>query len=129
MDCLFCKIIKKEIPCYNIYEDDKVLAFLDINPSTNGDTLIIPKTHYENIIDIPTEEITYIYEIIKKLYPTIKEKLNCDGLTIVQNNDYGQEIKHFHIHLTPRYKNDELKQTFNKELLKNLNEIHKVLTK
>ncbi len=128
MDCLFCKIINKEIPSEIIYEDSKVIIFLDIKPSTNGDMLIIPKDHYENITDMPLEEITYIYKIIKDKYETWKNKLNFEGLTIAQNNEYGQEIKHFHIHLTPRYFNDKHEHTFNKEIIKNLKDIQKQLT-
>jgi len=123
MDCIFCKIIKGDIPSFTIYEDDIVKAFLDINPSTNGDLLLIPKKHYENILDIDLESLNHIFKITKKLYPILLEKLNCDGLTLVQNNNYGQEIKHFHIHLTPRYKQDNLKHIYNKENLKSIEEI------
>lgn len=122
-DCLFCKIINKEIPSYTIYEDEMVKVFLDINPSTNGDCLIIPKKHFTNIKDIDLETLNHINKISKKIYLLLKEKLNCDGLTLAQNNDYGQEIKHYHMHVTPRYKTDNLMHTFNK---KDLIDIEKV---
>ena len=67
-------------------------------------------------------------DVIKKLYPIYQEKLHCEGLTICHNTDYGQEIKHFHIHFIPRYKNDEVKHLSNKEMLLNLDEIKKMLT-
>lgn len=127
MDCLFCKIINGEIPSEKIYEDDKVLVFLDINPTTNGDSLIVPKKHYKDILDIDNETLTYMNDIIRKLYPIYKEKLNCDGLTISHNTDYGQDIKHFHIHFIPRYTNDEVKHLSNKEILKDIKEINNLL--
>ena len=107
-DCLFCKIINKEIPSYTIYEDDIVKVFLDINPITNGHALIIPKEHYSNITDIDQKTLNHINEIKKNIYSILKEKLSCDGITFIQNNEYGQDIKHYHLHCIPRYKNDAL---------------------
>ena len=127
MDCLFCKIINGEIPSTTIYEDDKVKVFLDINPTTNGDTLVIPKKHFKDVMEIDNETISYMHDIIRKLYPLYQEKLHCDGLTISYNMDYGQEIKHFHIHFIPRYKNDGVKHMANKEILKDLKDIEKML--
>ena len=126
MDCLFCKIINKEIPSSIIYEDSDVLAFLDINPTTNGDTLIIPKKHYKDFLEVPNEILVKMYEVAQKLYPMYKEKLHCDGITISHNTDYGQEIKHFHIHFIPRYKDDGVRHLANKEMLKSLEEIHEI---
>ena len=127
MDCLFCKIINKEIPSSIIYEDSDVLAFLDINPTTNGDTLIIPKKHYKDFLEVPNEILVKMHEVAQKLYPMYKEKLHCDGITISHNTDYGQEIKHFHIHFIPRYKDDGVRHLANKEMLKSLEEIHEIL--
>lgn len=126
-DCLFCKIIRGEIPSYTIYEDDTVKVFLDINPSTNGDSLIIPKKHIVTIDEVDNDLMIHMLEIIKKLRVLFKEKLDCDGLTIAQNNDYGQEIKHFHIHVTPRYLKDGLDHTFNKNLLVNPEDVYEQL--
>lgn len=106
MDCLFCKIINGEIPSYTVYEDDIVKVFLDINPLANGDSLIVTKKHFTNIEDIDLTTLTHIQEVAKKLYPKYRERLNCQGLTLVQNNDYGQEVKHYHLHMTPRYNDD-----------------------
>ena len=73
-DCLFCKIIKGDIPSYKVYEDDKVLAFLDVNPNSDGHILVIPKEHYENLFETPNELITYMIDTIKtKIYPILKE--------------------------------------------------------
>ena len=117
-DCIFCKIIKGEIPSYTIYEDELVKVFLDVNPVTNGHMLIIPKKHYENAFDIDTNIISHSVNLIRdKLYPIIKEKLKADGLTISQNNGFVQEVKHYHIHLIPRYENDNAIQNFNKDIL------------
>ena len=123
MDCLFCKIVKGEIPSLTIYEDELVKVFLDINPSTNGDCLIIPKKHYENFLDLDKNLIPHIHEVSLKIYKLLKEKLDIDGFTIVQNNFYGQEIKHYHVHLTPRYKNDLLGHSFNKDVLVDIKDV------
>lgn len=109
MDCIFCKIINGEIPSYTIYEDDIVKAFLDINPISNGHTLVIPKKHFENIYDIDWEVLKHIEITSAKIGKTLKEKLNCQGITRVQNNEYGQDVKHYHMHLIPRYENDKFK--------------------
>lgn len=108
MDCIFCKIIKGDIPSYTIYEDEIVKVILDINPVSNGHMLIIPKTHYVNLMDIDDSVLSHIMNISKELYKKYKDKLNMDGLTITQNNDYGQEVKHYHLHLIPRYENDNI---------------------
>lgn len=109
MDCIFCKIISGEIPSYTIYEDKIVKVFLDIKPSSDGHMLIVPKKHYENILDIDLDTLNHINVVCKRMYTLLKEKLNIDGLTIVQNNNYGQDVRHFHVHLTPRYKKDNVK--------------------
>lgn len=127
MDCLFCKIINGDIPSETVYEDDLVKVFLDINPTTNGDSLIVPKKHFKDFREVPDEFLTHMNTVIKKLYPLYQEKLNCQGLTICHNTDYGQEIKHFHIHFIPRYKNDEVKHLSNKDILIDLKEINKKL--
>ena len=107
-DCLFCKIIDGSIPSYTVYEDDKVKVFLDINTNNDGHLLIIPKEHKANLYEMDDDTLIYMLNIIKeKLKPILSDKLNIDGLTISQNNDYGQEVKHFHIHVIPRYKNDK----------------------
>jgi len=106
MNCIFCKIIKGEISSYTIYEDEIVKVFLDVNPISNGNSLVVPKKHYKDINDIDLDTLTHIQKIVKELYPKYKEKLNCDGVTLCQNNDYGQEVKHYHLHIIPRYEND-----------------------
>lgn len=127
MDCLFCKIIKKEIPSKIIYEDNDLMAFLDINPTTNGDTLIVPKKHFKDFLEIDNNTLEKINDLARKLYPLYKEKLNCEGLTLSHNTDLGQEIKHFHMHFIPRYNNDDVKHLSNKNILKDLDEINNLL--
>lgn len=129
MDCIFCKIIKGEIPSYTIYEDEIVKVLLDINPDTNGHTLVIPKKHYENLTDIDESVLHHISSTSKKMHTLLKEKLNCDGLTIVQNNNYGQDIKHYHMHLVPRYKDDEYTLHYNKDIVKDPKQIYDIIIK
>lgn len=106
MDCLFCSIIKGDIPSFKLYEDNYVYAFLDINPKENGHTLIIPKKHYLDMDDMDSEMITHIFEASKIIKKLLEEKLNIDGLTLVQNNGLSQEVKHYHLHLIPNYKEE-----------------------
>ena len=128
-DCLFCKIIKGEIPSLTIYEDDIVKVFLDINPSTNGHSLIVPKKHYENMQDIDDETYMHIHNTAKELEKIYKEKLSCEGLTLMQNNGLGQDVKHYHLHLIPRYKNDNMMHEFNKEVLIDTKKIYEQIKK
>lgn len=123
-DCIFCKIIAGDLPSSTVYEDDIVKVIMNINPSTNGHLLVLPKKHYLNIMDVQEEFITHSLNLIRnKIYPLLKEKLNCKGLTIAENNELGQEIKHFHIHLTPRYEDDQLEYVYNKEIIKDVKEV------
>ena len=107
MDCIFCKIINGDIPSYTIYEDEVIKVFLDISPISKGHSLIVPKKHFENILDIDKDVLVHIDLVIReKLYLMLKEKLGCSGITRIQNNEYGQEVKHYHMHLVPRYEGD-----------------------
>lgn len=115
MDCLFCKIIKGEIPSMKIYEDDILIAFLDINPLAVGHTLIVPKKHYKDITDIDNITLIHIIDVAKMLKEKLENNLKCDGISLIQNNGDAQEIKHFHLHLKPFYKNNknmELKKVY-----------------
>ena len=105
MDCIFCKIINGEIPSYKIYEDEIVLAFLDINPDSKGHTLIIPKKHYTDIMDMDNQTLTHIFDVARRIKIKLEEKLYCDGITFIQNNGDVQEVKHYHLHVIPFYKN------------------------
>ncbi|MDD4298949.1 MAG: HIT domain-containing protein [Bacilli bacterium] len=119
MDCIFCKIIKGDIPSYTIYEDEIVKVFLDIHPHANGHMLIIPQKHYIDIGDIDEDILKYIYkEITPKLYKLLQQKMKVDGLSICQNNGTAQDVKHYHVHLIPKYKKTnkvmDVKEVFEK---------------
>ena len=107
MDCIFCKIVNGDIPCYKIYEDDVVISFLDVNPKVNGHTLIIPKNHTLDITTIDDNTLNHIFKVAKKISKLLEEKLNIKGYTLLQNNGKPQEVKHFHLHIIPVYENDE----------------------
>lgn len=87
-----------------IYEDDVVLAYLDINPDSNGHTLIVPKKHYTDAFDIDDETMLSIHKASKKIMKLLEEKLGCEGFSLVQNNGFIQEVKHYHLHIKPHYK-------------------------
>ena len=105
MDCIFCKIVKGELPSYKIYEDEKILAFLDVNPCSVGHTLIIPKKHTLDLSTIETDTLNHIMLHAKDISLTLADKLGADGFTLVQNNGFVQEVKHFHLHIIPKYEN------------------------
>lgn len=104
-DCLFCKIIDKEIPSNTIYEDDYIKVFLDINPVNPGHMLIIPKNHFKDMDDISEEYLSKVFVIAKKMKKLVEDKLNPSGISFTQNNGSVQEVKHFHLHLIPYYQN------------------------
>jgi histidine triad (HIT) family protein len=104
-DCIFCKIINKEIPVDKVYEDDNFLAFLDIQPVSSGHMLIIPKKHTIWMQEAEDETIAEIFKLAKKLMLAIKKGLRCD---YIQVSVAGTDVPHFHIHLIPRYFNDNL---------------------
>ena len=89
----FCKIVKGEIPSYKVYEDEKVLVFLDIYPTNNGHMLVIPKEHVENLHDISLDLLKEINTVTKKMYKLVEEGLSADGATIIQNNGSAQDVK------------------------------------
>ncbi|MBQ9012750.1 MAG: HIT family protein [Bacilli bacterium] len=127
-DCIFCKIISGDIPCMKVYEDDIVLAYLDINPDSDGHTLIIPKEHYKDINDIPDKTLLHIYKTSKKIMKILEEKLGCDGFSLLQNNGSIQEVKHYHLHVKPYYKNKKQNELIkHKELIKDPKEIYELI--
>lgn len=106
-NCIFCAIAAGEIPSFKIYEDDVVLAYLDINPFTEGHALVIPKEHSEGLLDTPDETLAAVLARVKKVAAHLKSALPCDGFNILQNNGEaaGQTVKHIHFHIVPRYGN------------------------
>lgn len=109
-DCIFCKIIKGEMSCNKIYEDDKVLAFLDRAPVNKGHTLVVPKEHYEDIQTIPENLLCGVISAVKKIAPVVIKVMGADSFNLSVNNgrEAGQVISHLHFHIMPRFKNDGL---------------------
>jgi histidine triad (HIT) family protein len=104
--CTFCKIAQKEAPASIVYEDEKVIAFMSIRPINIGHTLVVPKKHYENIYEIPEEEVAHLYTIVKKLVHAVQKAVDAEGIRIVQNNGEaaGQVVFHMHVHIIPMNK-------------------------
>lgn len=100
---IFCKIIAGEISGKKVFEDDTVMVIMDVNPVSNGHCLVIPKVHYQDLYDIDIKTLNHILKIARDVSKILMEKLSCDGITLVQNNGSIQEVKHFHLHLIPKY--------------------------
>lgn len=108
MDCLFCKIIFGEIPCHKVYEDDFSFAFLDISPSTEGHTVVIPKKHFENFMEMGEEDAGKLFTSVRIVASKVQNGLGVEGSNIGFNNGKvaGQEVPHIHIHIIPRRDGD-----------------------
>ena len=108
--CLFCKIIKGEIPSHKVAENDLVFSFLDINPINAGHVLVVPKAHHENILDTPPELLTAAITMCKSIAKAQKDELGAEGINIGMNNfpAAGQAVFHAHFHVIPRFVNDGL---------------------
>lgn len=108
--CLFCDIASGKIPSRKVYEDDKVFAFLDLNPVNPGHTLLIPKKHFDNFMDIDEENAVALSRAIVRVTKTLKEKLHIENLNIINNSGEiaGQTVMHCHVHIIPRSNNDPL---------------------
>ena len=111
MDCIFCKIIKGEIPSKVLYEDELVKVIMDVNPTVNGYALIIPKKHYTDYLELDQNIITHIWDVAKKMGPSIMDKLKAKSLTLLVNFGDDQQVKHFHMHLLPNFGTMESKAT------------------
>ncbi len=118
-NCIFCKIGAGEIPSYQLYEDDDFKVFLDLSPTSFGHALIIPKEHYKNLFELDDNIAAKALVLAKKIGTAMMQALHCDGLNILQNNGEiaGQTMFHFHIHLIPRYENDNTKIIFDQNSL------------
>ena len=109
-DCIFCAIADGEIPSFKVYEDDLVLAYLDINPFSKGHTLVIPKAHSTGLLDTGDDVLAAVVARVKKVAAHLKAALPCDGFNILQNNGEaaGQTVRHLHFHIIPRYAGEPL---------------------
>jgi histidine triad (HIT) family protein len=137
-DCIFCKIITGTLPCAKVYEDDTQLAFLDLYPISRGHTLLIPKKHHRNLFDANELVAAKVYPTVILLARAIKQATGCAGLNIIQNNEAvaNQVVFHSHIHLIPRYEDDNIKlavagkqQADKDQLVKLAEAIHSTLTR
>lgn len=116
-NCIFCKIVKGELPSFKLYEDDSVVSFLTIAPINEGHALVVPKSHYQDFFDTPESELQKIISVGQKVSSAIKKAVNCTGINIVQNNgkSAGQEIMHYHLHIIPRFEEDGFEQWHGKQ--------------
>lgn len=105
---IFERIVNREIPGYILYEDDLVMAFLDISQTTMGHTLVIPKKSYPNIFEIPDDLFRHLMSVVRRLSIGIKDAFNASGINLINNNGAiaGQTVFHYHFHILPRYEND-----------------------
>jgi histidine triad (HIT) family protein len=113
-NCIFCKIIAGEIPCFKLFEDELTMAFMDINPGNEGHALVIPKEHWEDVHAISSDLIGSTTKTVKKIATAVEETLRPDGINLVQANGKGaaQSVFHFHMHILPRRMDDELKMNW-----------------
>ncbi len=114
-ECIFCQIVSGQIPSSKVYEDEEVLAFLDITQVTTGHTLVIPKKHYRNMLEMDAEAASSLFARVPKIAKQLQEKLGASGVNIINNNEEaaGQTVFHTHVHLLPRFdESDGLKLTF-----------------
>jgi histidine triad (HIT) family protein len=113
-DCIFCKIVKNEIPSKKVYEDGDIIAFLDINPANKGHTLVASKEHYEDIYSVDEDLLKKMISVVKMLAEKIKNSMNCDGINVIQNNGKhaGQLVNHIHFHIIPRFPGDKVLITY-----------------
>ena len=115
-NCVFCAIAAGEIPSFKIYEDELVLAYLDINPFSRGHTLVIPKEHSSGLLDTPERTLSEVIARVKKVAGHLMETIPCDGFNILQNNGEaaGQTVMHLHFHIGPRYGKEAIEFTSHK---------------
>ena len=109
-NCIFCKIANGEIPSTTVYEDDDFRVIMDLSPASKGHALILPKEHYANLYELPDEAASKVLIVAKNVVAKMTKALGCDGYNLVQNNGEvaGQTVFHFHMHLIPRYKEDQV---------------------
>jgi histidine triad (HIT) family protein len=107
-DCIFCKILRGEIPCAKVYQDNDTLAFLDIAPNNKGHTLVISKQHHETILDTPTETLQKLIAAVQKVSAAVYKATGSKGFNVIQNNYRvsGQLVPHIHFHIIPRNEED-----------------------
>jgi histidine triad (HIT) family protein len=110
-NCLFCKIVAGEIPSQRIDEDERTVAFMDINPATRGHALVVPRAHAANLLEVEREDLEATVDAAQRLARTASERLGADGITLINSCGAAawQTVFHFHIHVIPRYEGDPLR--------------------
>lgn len=116
--CIFCDIVDKKIPAFRIYEDERTLAFADINPATPGHTLVIVKQHHENLYSLTPGDVAAVHQTVLKVTKAIKATLKPEGIMVAQLNEpaAGQIIMHYHVHIIPRTSSDGLSEKMSWEM-------------
>jgi histidine triad (HIT) family protein len=109
-DCVFCAIVDGELPSYDVYEDDDALAFLDANPVAEGHTLVVPKAHRERLTDMDAHETAAVFDAAREVAGAVEAAVDPDGYNLFQTNGAaaGQEVFHSHVHVVPRYEDDDV---------------------
>ena len=107
--CIFCSIAKGDIPSHKLYEDDSVIVFLDVNPTSYGHCLVVPKEHCSSFLDCPASTRDHVFEVAQMIANKLEKNLKCDGINLLSSmhEAAGQSVEHFHVHLIPRYKNND----------------------
>jgi len=110
--CPFCSIVSGKAAASIVYEDTTVLAFMDLNPTNVGHTLVIPREHWENIYEVPETLLAHMFSVVKRVSTAVKKTVGAEGISVLQLNGRaaGQTVMHFHIHIIPRFKGDPLSQ-------------------
>lgn len=127
-NCIFCQIVKKDIPAKIVYEDEDILAFLDIEPNNPGHTLVIPKKHHQDLFDLPEDILSKLLPAIQKIAEGVRVAVSAPGINIRMNNgsEAGQIIYHAHIHIIPRFKDDGLQPWGHKKVIEaEMESLHK----
>jgi len=124
-DCIFCKIVSKEIPATIIYEDEEVIVFMDIGPIIKGHALVIPKKHYDPVTQTPDDLLAKLHLVAKRVAQAQMNGLGADGVNIMQNNGVaaGQEVPHIHVHVIPRFADDGHRWNWNAKKYDNIDEM------
>ncbi len=130
-DCIFCKIVAKEIPSTVIHDDDDVLVFMDIGPIIKGHALVIPKNHYDPVGETPDDLLAKLHITAKRIAQAQMNALGADGVNIMQNNGKaaGQEVEHLHVHVIPRFDDDGHHWNWNAKKYDNFDEMNDLADK
>jgi histidine triad (HIT) family protein len=110
-DCLFCKIVAGEIPSTKVYEDERTIAFMDINPGTRGHLLVVPRVHVDDLHEISDDDLLAVARTARTMAARVLDRLGADGVNVIQNNGSAawQTVFHYHVHVVPRYEDDPIR--------------------